>query len=490
MLRFLVLFPIFLAAGFALVLGSMLRPLVTAFTRGLVEISALSIRILGGTAAAHQVTLQNPVNGFAVEVLDGCNGNNVMVLLWAAILAYPASWRNKAKGLAAGTAILQGVNLVRIITLFYLGQHERQWFEFAHLYVWESLFVLFTLTIFWVWVRRSSAGNSSGKIFGMQRFLPLLICSALAAVPASAQVKITPSSEKVSIEINRRPFTDFYIAGPQVAKPYLWPLRAATGTYVTRMWPMEKVEEEAHIARPDHPHQRGLWFAHSLVNGFDFWNIAPLDQRPYNLPDRGKIVLAKLGAVKSGKRQGTIAATFNWVDHSGKTLLTESRTMTFYADPSLRIVDFDILLTAVERVTFGDEKDGVFGLRLRPVLQEKGGSGHITNADGLVGEKQAWGKRSNWCDYSGEINGEKVGIAILDNPGNPGHPVRWHVRGYGLFAANPFGNAAFTGNPADHRDTTLEPGRTLRFRYRLIIHPGDVKTADIAGQWAKYSAAK
>ncbi len=315
------------------------------------------------------------------------------------------------------------------------------------------------------------------------KLVPVLVLSA-ALLPA--QVKITPGAEKISIEINGKPFTDFYIAGKEVSKPYLWPLRAATGTYVTREWPMEKVAEEASIARPDHPHQRGLWFAHAKVNDLDFWNIAPLDQRPYNQPDRGKIVLDKLGAVKSGKEKGSIAATFDWKDHDGKTLLKESRVMTFYADPSLRTVDFDITLTAVEKVTFGDEKDGVFGLRIRPVLQEDKGTGHITNADGMAGEKAVWGKPSNWCDYSGDINGEKVGIAILDNPANPHHPVRWHARGYGLFAANPFGVHAFDKSLPE-TPTVLEPGKSLRFRYRLIIHPGDVKSADIAGQWAKYT---
>lgn len=308
----------------------------------------------------------------------------------------------------------------------------------------------------------------------------------MAALPVAAQVKITPGSEKIAVEINGKPFTDFYVAGPLVSKPYLWPLRAATGTYVTRMWPMEKVEEEASIARPDHPHQRGLWFAHASVNGLDFWNIAPLDQPPYNRPDRGKIVLEKLGAVKSGKQTGSIAATFDWNDHSGKTLLKEARLMTFHADPTLRTIDFDITLTAVDKVKFGDEKDGVFGLRIRPVLQEDKGTGHITNADGGMGEKQVWGKPSNWCDYSGEINGEKVGIAVLDNPANPGHPVRWHVRGYGLFAANPFGQHTFDKTQPE-AGVTLEPGQSLRYRYRLIIHPGDAKTADIAAQWAKYA---
>jgi hypothetical protein len=309
---------------------------------------------------------------------------------------------------------------------------------------------------------------------------------ALSSFLLPGQVKITPGPEKMPVEIDGKPFTDFYIAGPEVSKPYLWPLRAASGTYVTRAWPMEKVEEEASIARPDHPHQRGLWFAHASVNHLDFWNIAPIDQRPYNQPDRGKIVLKKVGEAKGGRDKGTIAAVFEWQDHDGKALLTESRAMTFYADPSLRTVDFDITLTAVVKTTFGDEKDGVFGLRIRPVLQEDKGSGHISNADGLAGEKAVWGKPSNWCDYSGEVNGEKLGIAILDHPANPKHPVRWHVRGYGLFAANPFGSHAFDRTQPES-PTTLEPGQSLRFRYRLIIHPGDVKTADISAQWAKYA---
>ena len=157
MLRFLVRFPIFLAAGFCALLIPFLHPAVTGFTRALVEVSAMVIRLFGGSAAAHQVVLQNPSNGFAMEVLDGCNGDDVVVLLWAAILAYPAPWLQKGKGLLAGTAIIYVINFLRIISLFYLGQYDRQWFEFMHLYVWESVFVLLTLTIFWIWVRRMAA---------------------------------------------------------------------------------------------------------------------------------------------------------------------------------------------------------------------------------------------------------------------------------------------------------------------------------------------
>ena len=157
-------------------------------------------------------------------------------------------------------------------------------------------------------------------------FLPAAVLLAFAA---SAQVKITPGPEKISVEINGKPFTEFFMAGDQVVKPYLFPLRAATGTYITRMWPLEKVAEEekmfeANTIKQDHPHQRGLWFAHDSVNKLDFWNIAPLDQAPYNRPDRGKIVLKAAGKTTSGKNQGSIAATFEWQDKPGATLLTLS----------------------------------------------------------------------------------------------------------------------------------------------------------------------
>ncbi len=316
-----------------------------------------------------------------------------------------------------------------------------------------------------------------------------LFLLALAALPCAAQVKITPGPEKIAVDIHGQPFTVFYVAGPEVMKPYLHPLRAASGTYVTRMWPMENVAEEAATGK-DHPHQRGLWFAHESVNKLDFWN----NDASYTTPNRGKMTLKKLDKVESGSAQGSIAATFDWTDLAGAVQLTESRVMTFYDEPRTRTIDLDITLTAVQPVVFGDNKDGVLGLRLRPVLQESAQrgdnfplTGHILNADGQTTEKEAWGKPSNWCDYWGEIGGEKVGIAILDHPDNPRHPVRWHVRGYGLFAANPFGLAAFTNDKSQDGSMTLAAGQSVRFRYRVVIHPGDTKNAGVDALWKRYT---
>ena len=83
---------------------------------------------------------------------DGCNAVNVGILLWSAMLAYPAPWKMKALGLAAGSAIVQALNIVRFISLFYLGQFSMSWFDFAHSYLWESLLTLDTMVVFWLWV--------------------------------------------------------------------------------------------------------------------------------------------------------------------------------------------------------------------------------------------------------------------------------------------------------------------------------------------------
>ncbi len=316
---------------------------------------------------------------------------------------------------------------------------------------------------------------------------PLYLLAAATAL-ASAQVKITPEADRVRVAIDGKPFTDFILRGDDAMKPYLYPLRSASGKIVTRRFPMEMVEGEP----KDHPHQRGLWFAHERVNGLDFWN----NEATYKTPNRGRIVVAKIAGSKSGEQSGSISAILDWLDPQGVKLLEESRQMTFRKDPTLRILDFDATLTALTKVIFGDAKDGLFGIRIAPVLQEDNAAGHgaqnqlphtgtISNVEGMKGEKAVWGKPSDWADYSGEIDGEKLGIAIFDHPQNS-RRARWHARAYGLFAANPFGLSTFTGDKSQNGSVTLEPGRTLHFRYRVIIHPGDAKSAGIAKLWEQY----
>lgn len=307
----------------------------------------------------------------------------------------------------------------------------------------------------------------------------VLFSSLLLAASLCGQVKFTQKPDQIAITINDRPFSTFYY-GTDLPKPYLHPLRTATGTVVTRGFPMEKIEGEP----TDHPHHRGLWFGHGTVNGFNFWE----NEFSYKTSNRGKIVMKKIDA-KGGAKSGSITADFDWQDPSGKAIMTEHRVMTFYAAPAdERIVDFNFTFTPLVPITFGDTKEGTFAIRLNAALDEKH-SGKMVNAEGKKGEKEVWGVKSNWVDYAGEIGGEKVGIAILDNPTNPSHPTRWHSRGYGLFAANPFGQKEFEkGAPETH--VTAQPGQPMSLRYRVIIHPGDAQSANIAQEWSKYAGEK
>ncbi len=303
---------------------------------------------------------------------------------------------------------------------------------------------------------------------------------ALSALAAAAQVKITREPDRIAVEINGKPFTALYY-GP--GKPYLHPLRAASGRIVTRMYPMEKIAGEPH----DHPHHRGLWFSHGNVNGFDFWGNDPSQKGPKT----GTISVEGTPGATSGKKSGTIRARFAWLDPSGKRLLTENRSMTFYAEPDVRTVDLDIELVASEPVTFGDTKEGTFAIRLAKWLEEpnEGGTATMLDADARKTEAQIWGKRSKWVDYSGHDGGEALGIAVFDHPSNPRHPTWWHARAYGLFAANIFGWHDFERDNSKNGELKLAAGEKLRFRYRVFIHPGDARSAGIEKRYADYCAS-
>lgn len=306
----------------------------------------------------------------------------------------------------------------------------------------------------------------------------LVLLILVTLLPAWAQVKVTVHDDRISVDINGRPFTELFVKGEGVTKPYFHPLRSATGKIVTRRYPMEIVEGE----RQDHPHHRGLWFTHGDVNGLDFWTADPSREGD----KYGMVELVEVGEVTSGEDRGSLTATFEWKDPRGKALVREERTVYFYAHPSLRIMDFQIRLTGVEKAKFGDTKEGTFAIRVAESMNERNG-GTLVNAEGQTGEKNVWGKRSPWMDYYGRVDGEPLGVAIFDHPDNPKHPAYWHVRGYGLFAANIFGEHDFYADKTRDGSLTLEPYQSWLFQYRVVIHPGNAASAGLAKMYADYA---
>lgn len=306
----------------------------------------------------------------------------------------------------------------------------------------------------------------------------LAILSLCRIEPASAQVMLTQRPNEIAVAIDGKPFTVFHLGGADLKRPYLHPLRAASGTIVNRSFPAGQVPGET----TDHPHHAGLFYGHGDVNGFNYWAVQNVARpQPPDGANFGRIVLQKVASVTSGKESGSVDTVFTWLKPDGAPLMTETRRTTFHAHPELRIIDFDFDFAAIETVVFRDTKEGTFAMRMATVLDEppakpKPGApvrtGTLTNAQGGVGEANVWGKRSEWVDYSGQIDGERVGVVMMDHPGNPRHPTYWHSRGYGLHSINPFGVSDFLNDKTQNGSLTLAPGQRVRFRYRLVIHPG------------------
>ncbi len=317
--------------------------------------------------------------------------------------------------------------------------------------------------------------------FGIGFSLLALVSTALSAdvsptAAAKQGVQLTQLADRVRVEINGQLFTEYIFK--DVPRPYCYPLMGPGEVAMTRNWPMKNVPDEEH----DHPHHRSLWFAIGELNGHDFWS----EQKAF-----GKTVHEDFQEVKSGKKEGVIRERNKWVAADGTVVCTDERTLRFYtpARPSERLMDFDITLFASNgELTFGDTKEGMMAVRLAPTLRLKGkvGQGHIVNSNG-VRDGQTWGKRADWCDYYGPVEGKTVGIAIFDNPKNPRHPTWWHVRDYGLFAANPFGQHDFEKLPDKTAGNLVVPaGKSITFRYRFYLHEGDDQQAKVAEKYAEY----
>ncbi len=333
----------------------------------------------------------------------------------------------------------------------------------------------------------------------MKRLIPLWACLSLvtacthpSAAPASPQVKLTRQVDRVRVEIDGRHFTD-YVWGDGASRPYCYPILAADGTPLTRDFPMKSTPGED----TDHPWQRSLWFAHSMVNGVDFWNegTGDIGRSP---KENGRTVTEGAVETTSGAT-GIIRTHVRWVAPDGRLICTDDRTIRFHATVAGRFIDFEVTLHAPAEtpLLLGDNKDGTMALRVAQWMtmphKYQGkllpGDGHIVTSTGFR-DAAAWGQRAAWCDYHAPHAGKVYGVAIFDSPQNLRHPTWWMARDYGLFAANPFGRHDFENlkDQLHAGDYTIPAGGSLTLRYRFFFHEGDETSAGGAARYADYAA--
>lgn len=328
----------------------------------------------------------------------------------------------------------------------------------------------------------------------LPRLLALGLGLGLVGVVAlsAAEVKLTRAEDRVRVEIDGRLLTEYIFKGAY--RPYCYPVLASDGTPLTRNFPMKEIDGEDH----DHPHHRSLWFAHSDVNGVDFWNQDDAGSRR----PKGKIVHEALLETTSGA-VGVIRARDRWVAPDGKVFCTDDTTIRFGASGPNRTIDFEVTLRAPSDapVLLNDNKDGVLALRLAtwmnlPRTSNTGrrytaGVGQLVTAKGDR-DNVAWGKRAPWADFHAEHEGKVYGVAIFDHPQNIRHPTWWHARDYGLFAANPLGQHDFEPKttPINAGLHTIPADGSLTLRYRVLLHPGDEKEARLEERYADYVEGK
>ncbi len=287
----------------------------------------------------------------------------------------------------------------------------------------------------------------------------------------AAELKLEDTPGGVAVKIDGQPFAEYLTKSG--SKSIVWPIYGPTGKLMTRSWPMD--DKVASEKDRDHIHQRSLWFTHGDVNGIDFWSEG-----------KGRIEHREF-VKKSGGDEAVIVTKNDWVSPEGKKILEDERTFTFGGDKDARWIDVELVLKATEGpVVFGDTKEGSFGVRVpSSVRVETLKGGKIVNSDGKQ-NLAAWGKPAAWVDYHGPIDDETLGIAILNHPSSFRYPTHWHVRTYGLFAANPFGLSDFT-NGKEQGEYTLPAGETLHLRYRVLLHKGDEREGRVAEAFSAYA---
>jgi hypothetical protein len=299
-------------------------------------------------------------------------------------------------------------------------------------------------------------------------------CAVLGSLAAAAAggVQIRQQGDIVRVEINGKLFTEYHYR--DASKPFLYPILGPGDLPMTRNWPMKNAPAETQ----DHPHHRSLWWAHGDVNGVDFWSESPR---------AGRTVQDCFLELKSGPDKGVIKTRDQLISKEGRIIGTVEETMTFYNRKDDRLMDFTVKVMATHGdLVFGDTKEGTMALRLAESMRLKPNkfnvgkpTGHIVTSEGAR-DNDTWGKRAAWVDYYGPVRGQIVGVAMFDHPDNPRHPTWWHVRNYGLFAANPFGVHYFEGKPKGAGDYKIPAGESRTWKYRIYFHRGNEQQAHVA----------
>lgn len=307
-----------------------------------------------------------------------------------------------------------------------------------------------------------------------------------SSVMAASEIALEKQSETLVFTVDGKPFTTFHF-GNSLPKPYFSPLVAApdanhpgVDTQVTRKIVADPSKlDKAAKKNYDHLHHKGAWVALDEINKIKFW------------VEKGRILNQSLTVDSASESAVQFTVVNHWFDTpqpaaDAAPVIIETSTYTLTAD---RLIKLKLTFTAPETAAhFEDTKEGMWGVRMADDLRGKAG-GVISNSLGDVSEKTCWGKEASWVDYQGKRDGVALGVTLFDHPDNP-MTSRYHVRGYGLFAINPFGQHAYSNKTLPNRNMTLQPGESITFHYGMLIYSGAKTKTELDEVFKAYVACQ
>ena len=154
-IRFCVLFGVILGAfTFLLDTDFLQQNFMSPHLKQVALCAGSIIQFFGTSCTVSETTIFS--SRFSVNVVQGCDSIYPTAMLWAALLAYPSTWKSKLIGIAGGAAVLFIVNIIRIVTMFYIGIYVPSLFDMVHVYAWQALFILLTLAVWLIWAAKIS----------------------------------------------------------------------------------------------------------------------------------------------------------------------------------------------------------------------------------------------------------------------------------------------------------------------------------------------
>jgi hypothetical protein len=261
----------------------------------------------------------------------------------------------------------------------------------------------------------------------------------------------------MEIMLDGKRFAEYSFRDAAIPRPYFANITAPSGVRITRNHPLTPQDPQDHDKI--HP---GMWLAFGDISGADCWRLtAPVEH-------------ARFIDEPVAKGDSLAFAVENvYRDSDGaKEICREACRYVFQKKTGGVLVLWDSKFRSDSgSFAFGDQEELGLGVRLnRDVAVAAGRGGRILNSNGQKNEREAWSKQADWCDYSGPINDEFVGITIMPHPEN--FREAWcHCRDNGFMAMNPFGRNAFTGG--EKSIVEVEEGEVFPLRYGVMIHWSD-----------------